>query len=81
MNPQNAAEKLLATIKANPIRDPNGVTIEHAYWILKGITLGYIQHEKAHRWLGYAQAILVLTGTATLDEMKLVNAGASDEKG
>ncbi len=54
-------------------RDPNGKTLAHARWMLNGISVGYIQFEKAHRWLGYAQAIIVSHGAATLDELKDIN--------
>ena len=36
--------------------EPNRV--EHILWLLKGIESGYIEHEKAHRWLGWAQSAL-----------------------
>lgn len=54
-------------------KDDRGTTIEHARWLLEGISLGYVQHKKAHRWLGYAQALLVMHGDATLDDMKKIN--------
>ena len=31
---------------------------EHLIWMLDGIILGYIQYEKAHRWLGYVQGVM-----------------------
>ena len=73
MRPQQAARAILDTLSVRAERDPDGVSIEHACWMLEGLALGYIQHETAHRWLGYAQAILVTSGTNTLDEMKQVN--------
>jgi hypothetical protein len=35
-----------------------------------------IEGEKAHRWLGYAQGILVQRRAATLEQMKEVNVNA-----
>ncbi len=76
MNVQEAAELTLAKVKGSMERDPEGKTLAHARWMLGGIIAGYIQHEKAHRWLAYAQAIIVLNGDATLNEIKAANKGA-----
>lgn len=68
---------------ASASRDSEGQGIEHALWMLVGITLGYIQDEKAHRWLGYAQSILVESGRMSLEELKNINrlsSYAQDEK-
>lgn len=43
-----------------------------AYMIIK-ILSGGVEGEKAHRWLGYIQGVLVARGFASLDEMKEVN--------
>ncbi len=59
-------------------RDPYGRTIEHAIWMLAGISMGYVKDEKGHRWLGYAQALIVGDGLLTLKEVKRINKG-SDE--
>ena len=50
-----------------------GCDKHHIEWMLRGIELGYIQHEKAHRWLGWAQAIICIAGDSNLDELKDVN--------
>lgn len=42
-------------------------------WMLRGIIDGYIQHEKAHRWLGWAQAIILVQQGVDLDQLKLIN--------
>lgn len=76
MNVETAAERTLTQVKGTMERDPEGKTIEHARWMLGGIIAGYIQHEKAHRWLAYAQAIIVLNGSATLNDMKAANKAA-----
>ncbi len=76
MNIQKAAERTIAHVSDFCVeRDPEGRTTEHACWMLNGIIEGYIQNEKAHRWLAYAQAIIVLKNEATLNEMKAANKG------
>ena len=54
-------------------RDLEGRTVEHAVWMLSGIVLGYVQREKAHRWLGYAQGVLVSNSMLTLEQVKGIN--------
>lgn len=79
MNTLTAARSMLDLMSAEPYgdmiysRDSKGRSVKHAIWMLCGITLGYIQDEKAHRWLGYAQGILVVQRKLTLEEMKNVN--------
>jgi predicted nucleic acid-binding OB-fold protein len=78
MNIIKAAENTrnqIGAISSN--RDSEGCTLEHAAWMLDGIIAGYIQHEKAHRWLGYAQALMVLQlEVMDLREMKSINKNA-----
>ncbi len=57
-------------------RDPRGIKLTHAKWMLEGIAWGYVQGEKAHRWLGYAQAIVVVNGWTTLHYVKEINHNA-----
>jgi len=57
-------------------RGREGNTVEHAVWMLAGICLGYVQHEKAHRWLGYAQGIIVMSGMLNLEQVKGINSGS-----
>ena len=77
MDTFRAATEILASlpedVKAE--RDLDGRTSHHAAWMLQGIALGYIQHDKAERWLGYAQGLLVANATFTLEAMKRVNKG------
>ena len=74
MDIQLAAERTLEMVEPEgPSRDDDGRTVAHAIWMLQGIVEGYIQYEKAHRWLGYAQAILVVAGRAELGQMKHAN--------
>ncbi len=80
MNPKEAAEQILSKLTNTSVgkakRDPDGKTSEHAGWMLYGVALGYVQYEKAHRWLGYAQAILVTNNIFSLAAMKEINRGS-----
>jgi len=73
MNTRKAAAKTLVFVTVLPERSASGVGKAHAAWMLKGISEGYIGDEKAHRWLGYAQAILVQEKLASLADMKRAN--------
>jgi len=62
---------------AQPLRNTDDpVSINHAFWLLMGISAGYVENEKAHRWLGWAQCTIVITGMATLSDMKQINKDA-----
>jgi hypothetical protein len=84
---ENCKEAARLTIKAcgginvlpRAQRDPEGRTLEHAVWMLLEIYWGKIESNsnKAHRWLGYAQALLVSHQWATLEQMKQANLEAS----
>ncbi|MBW2675105.1 MAG: hypothetical protein JRD89_17130 [Deltaproteobacteria bacterium] len=81
MNVQKAAREMRQIIKNcdpafEPARSEDGKGVDHALWMLEGIIAGYIQHEKGHRWLGYAQAICVVEEVGTLDDMKQTNVSA-----
>lgn len=58
-----------------PVQDPDGATLGHAVWMLRGIAEGYITEDKAHRWLGYAQALVVIEGDVPLDVLMELNRG------
>ena len=77
MDPHAAAVEILANLpeEITVERDLDGRSSHHAAWMLQGIAFGYIQHDKAQRWLGYAQGILVANGVVTLTAMKRVNKG------
>lgn len=55
------------------VRNEEGRGVNHAYWMLTEIVLGNVTEEKAHRWLGYAQALLVAEDELTLEECKAIN--------
>jgi hypothetical protein len=60
-------------------RSGDGDGPEHASWMLHEIVNQRIAGRKAHRWLGYAQGILVAADWLTLEQAKLANKRASDE--
>lgn len=49
------------------------VELYHITWMLEGIIAGYVQHEKAHRWLGWAQGVIVSRKIKTVQTMKQIN--------
>ena len=51
----------------------NACSKEHIKRMLKGIIGGCVQHEKALRWLCWAQSIICRQGLASLEELKLIN--------
>lgn len=57
-------------------RSKDGRGIAHARWMLGEIETGDVEGEKAHRWLGYAQAIIVQHYEATLEDVKRINEGS-----
>lgn len=82
MDVQVAAEKTIDAVdqsygdKPCPLvasRHPGGMGANHAMWMLEGIRLGYVQYEQAHRWLGYAQAVLLHSDHLGLDIIKQIN--------
>jgi len=58
-----------------PDRDQQGCGPRHAMWMLAEVqnNARIWKNDKLNRWLGYAQAILVMTGFLTLDEAKRCN--------
>ena len=54
----------------------NGLTRLHVAMLLRKIMDGAVIGEKAHRWLGWAQAAHVMCGGGTLEQMKNVNHNA-----
>ena len=78
MDTNKAARLTSEVFGGRATRDPDGKSIEHAAWMLQGIAMGYVQHEKAHRWLGYAQAIFVAEELLTLNDVKEINKSAGE---
>ncbi len=68
---QKTVELLPEAIKAE--RNEHGDTAHHAKWMLVEISEGRVTGEKAHRWLGWAQAAVCFCCHGTLEEMKTIN--------
>lgn len=49
------------------------LSVGHVIAMLDQIVSGDIADEKAHRWLGWAQACMCMGNIATLDELKQIN--------
>ena len=60
-----------------PLGDPEGKSPGHAAHMLSQIYWGKVVGNKAHRWLGWAQCLLVMHGLTTLEQMKQANREAS----
>jgi hypothetical protein len=78
MNIKKAAEETLEHL--NPTAwekdarlSTNASGYDHIEWMLKGIAEGYIQYEKAHRWLGWAQACIFIQQHVPLETFKKIN--------
>jgi len=48
----------------------------HLIYMCSKIMLGEVEGEKAHRWIGWIQGCLYMSGVTSLDEMKSMNKGA-----
>ena len=83
MNIQKAAKTTMAEIEsrvdlselsANPKQNQDSpCSWDHVLWMLDGIAEGYIQHEKGHRWLGWAQAVVCSKNVLDLNQLKQIN--------
>ena len=78
MEVQKAAEKMLDRIERKfwPKEKQVGNApdqYDHIEWMLEGIEKGYILDEKAHRWLGWAQAVIHIHQGIDLDTLKHIN--------
>lgn len=74
MSPADAARatrRRIANVQA--VRDPHAKATAHAAWMLEEIADEQVVGDKAHRWLGYAQALLVVRSIITLEEAKAIN--------
>ena len=76
--PSEIATQMLQRRKKNDFttrQDPEGRSIGHMWWMLEQLQpKGKIyDHDKAQRWLGYAQGMMVVYGVATLDELRELN--------
>ena len=80
-DPIKVAKKLLIDLEEHgwtSQKNKTGKTVRHATWMLKKISKGKMEETKAHRWLGYAQGVLVIYSVFTLEQMKKVNEKEKD---
>lgn len=80
MNLRIAAKHNLQLIEKNGLgqivaadQADDGKGAGHALWMLNKIVDGQIDGEKGHRWLGYAQGVLVSEGFLSLEQAKIAN--------
>lgn len=78
MNTAKAAEQMISDIRSRKPRCRvqrkwDGRGTQHAMWMLHEIAYRKVEGEKAHRWLGYAQGVLVQADFITLEKAKLTN--------
>jgi len=46
---------------------------DHLNWMVSQILYNFVQGEKAHRWIGWIQGCLCMSGAASLEELKNIN--------
>lgn len=82
MNPHIAARRTMVNFKfpegCLPKQSQQGEGLDHCLFMLREVAERRVIGEKAHRWLGYAQAMLILAGRASLRAMKELNRDAQD---
>ena len=77
MSIKQTADNMLGYITNIPTqKTTKGLTLAHAKWMLEGISREYVKGDKAHRWLGWAQAILCQYSVVDLDTLKTMNKGS-----
>ena len=77
MNVQRAAQRTVDSfVAAVPRQDASTrpkATLAHLRWMNDRIQSSEVSGEKAHRWLGWMQAVVYLGGRATIEQLKQVN--------
>lgn len=77
MNPKQAIpairEMLLTPHASQRMPQYGDYGWNHLWEMTKKIESGEVEGEKAHRWLGYIQGVLVAMQISTLEEMKKMN--------
>lgn len=59
--------------------DEDGLNEQHIYNILQQVEAGEVTGDKAHRFIGWAQAVICTEGLLTLMELRDLNRSAIDE--
>jgi hypothetical protein len=74
MNIKIAAMNMVKHIDNSDLPDMNqSFGKNHMYDMVDKIITDEVSGEKAHRWLGYIQGCVCVSGGATLDQLKQVN--------
>lgn len=61
--PIEILDRYLSLIDEDPICEPEpGTSLPHLAWMLQEIREGKVREDKAHRWLGFVQGVLILSG-------------------
>lgn len=77
MNIRTAALQMVPLIRQASLPEEHGeYGKDHLGDMVRKIDREQVTGEKAHRWLGYIQGVLVSSGSATLDQVKEANKAA-----
>lgn len=81
MNVQQAAYETAKLIKETNLKqfDETHTAKDHLHMMIGKVGLGEVEGEKAHLWLGWVQACIVMSGGATVHEMKRINGEAEED--
>lgn len=83
--PRTLAIKMFAELNIDVnypgAQSEEGNTQDHLVWMLHRIASEDVVGEKAHRWVGYAQALAVMLGLKPLSTWKTLNKENSVERG
>ena len=77
MDVKTAAQKtgkLIDSTSLPPLNAEYGK--DHLHEMVNKIICGEISGEKAHRWLGYLQGVIVVGGVASLEQIKQISKGS-----
>jgi len=83
MDVRKAAYETAKLIKETDLKqfDDTHTAKDHLHMMVGKVGLGEVSGEKAHRWLGWVQACIVMGGGATVHEMKRINKEAENDDG
>ena len=77
MNIKTAAHFTRMRIDATKVpQDNDEYGKSHLHYMVDQIVHGKVTGEKAHRWLGFLQGVIVANGGATLEQVKQINVEA-----
>lgn len=70
---QRMIDSFVAAIDPDRAREEPKATLAHLRYMNAHIQAGVVTGEKAHRWLGWIQAVTYLCGGATHEQIQQVN--------